>query len=81
MDFTEEEIEEIKEMEIKNEDWNTAQYPYMTNKQIIKVHQFIYDTLIKQVKQLRGGASLGDFGVPILVNKLLFETEKRFKKG
>ena len=79
MEFTQEEIKKIKEMKIADEDWNTAQYPHMTNKQIIEAHKYLYGTLVKQVKQLRGGKSIGDFGVPILYNNLLIETEKRFK--
>jgi len=79
VEFTQEEIKLIKEMDIKEAEWSTAEYPYMTNKQIIEVHKYFYFTLIKQVKQLRGGKSMGDIGVPILVNKLLTETKKRFK--
>ena len=37
MEFTQEEIKKIKEMKIADEDWNTAQYPHMTNKQITEM--------------------------------------------
>ena len=81
MVFTQEEIEEIKELKIANEDWDTSQFPYMTNEQIIEVHRNTYNILIKQVKKLRGGVSIGDFGVPIIVEKLLKETKNRLKIG
>jgi len=75
---SQEEIEKITKMKVKDEDWDTSQFPYMTNEQIIEVHRCVYDTLIKQVKQLRGGVSIGDFGVPMIVSNLLEETKKRF---
>ena len=75
------EIKKIKKLEIKEEEWDTSQFPYMSDKQIIEVHKYIYNSLIKSVKKLRGGVSIGDFGVPILVKRLLIETKKRFKGG
>ena len=79
MSVSKEEIEKIKNIKIFDEEWDSSQFPYMNNKQIIKVHQYIYIFLTKDVKKLRGGVSMGDFGVPILVNNLLIETKKRFK--
>jgi len=79
MEYTQEEIELIKKIKIKDEEWDTSQYPYMTNKQIIEAHRYLYGNLVNQVKKLRGGVSFGDFGVPILFNNLLVETKKRFK--
>lgn len=81
MVFTQEEIEKIKEMNIIDEDWDTSQFPYMTNEQIIDVHRNTYNILLKQVKKLRGGVSIGDFGVPIIIEKLLKETKNRLKNG
>jgi len=80
MSISKEEIKKIKKLEIKDEEWDTSQFPYMSNEQIIEVHKYIYNSLIKNVKELRGGVSIGDFGVPILVKNLLIETKNRFLK-
>ena len=79
MSFSKEEIEKIKNIKILDGEWDSSQFPYVSNKQIIEVHQYIYISLTKDVKKLLGGVSMGDFGVPILINNLLIETKKRFK--
>lgn len=79
MSVSKEKIEKIKNIKIFDEEWDDSQFPYMSNKQIIEVHQYIYISLTKDVRKLRDGVSMGDFGVPILVNNLLIETKKRFK--
>lgn len=79
MSVSKKEIEKIKNMKIFDEEWDSSQFPHMSDKQIIEVHQYIYISLTKDVRKLRGGVSMGVFGVPILINKLLIETEKRFK--
>lgn len=67
MSVSKKEIEKIKNMK------------YMSNKQIIEVHQHAYKKLIEGIQKLRGGDSIGDIFVPILIKSLLIETEKRFK--
>jgi len=74
-----EEIEKIKNMKIFDEEWDISQFPYMSDNQIIEVHQYIYNSLIESIQKLRGGYSIGDIFVPILVKSLLIETKKRFR--
>ncbi len=79
MSVSKEEIEKIKNTKIIDGEWDTSQFPYMSNRQIIEVHTYTYVSLINGLQKLRGGDSIGDILVPILVKKLLIETEKRFK--
>lgn len=66
-------------MKVSDEEWDTSHFSYMTDKQIVEVHQHIYNQLIEGIKKLRSGDSIGDIFVPLMIKKLLIETNKRFK--
>ncbi len=54
----ENEIEKIRKMKIDKAEWDTSQFQYMSNSQIIEVHRSVYNDLIKGLKKLRGGVSI-----------------------
>ena len=77
--YNEAEATVIRDMEISDGEWDTSHFPYMTDEQIIDVHRYLYKQLLEDVQMLRGGSSIGDLFVPIMVKTLLIETNKRFK--
>jgi len=77
--YSEAEATVIRDMNISDGEWDTSHFPYVTDEQIIGIHQYLYRQLLEDVQKLRGGSSIGDIFVPIMVRALLIETSKRFK--
>ena len=78
MSVSKEEIEKIKNKKIFDDEWDTSDFPYMSDKQIIEVHRYIYNTLIEGFLKFQDAE--GNILVPLLVKHLLIETKNRLRK-